>query len=88
MRAEHAGRVLLVLADRARVVEQRAQLADADRQIGAQQVLAEVVEEHRGPTGDLRNAVPPVWPGVCQEYSYSWLNFMIAAASGGSITSM
>ena len=39
------------------------------------------------PTGDLRNAVPPVWPGVCQEYSYSWLNFMSAAASGGSITS-
>ena len=20
--------------------------------------------------------MPPVWPGVCQEYSYSWLNFM------------
>ena len=45
MRAEHARRVLLVLADRARVVEQRAQAPDADRQVRAQQVLAEVVEE-------------------------------------------
>ena len=31
--------------------------------------------------------MPPVWPGVCQEYSYSWVNFIIAAASGGIITS-
>ena len=32
--------------------------------------------------------MPPVWPGVCQEYSYSWVNFMSAAASGGSMISM
>ena len=46
MRAEHARGVLLVLADRPGVIEQRAQAADADRQVGAQHVLAEVVEEH------------------------------------------
>ena len=45
VRAEDPGRVLLVLADGAGVVEQRAQRADADRQVGAEQVLAEVVEE-------------------------------------------
>jgi hypothetical protein len=45
MRAEHARRVSLVLADRPRVIEEGAQGADADRQVGAQQVLAEVVEE-------------------------------------------
>ena len=28
------------------VIEQRSELADADRQIGSQQVLAEIVEEH------------------------------------------
>ncbi len=39
------------------------------------------------PTGDLRNAVPPWWPGVCQEYSKSSVNFMSAAASGGIMTS-
>ena len=39
------------------------------------------------PTGDLRNAVPPWWPGVCQEYSKSSVNFIIAAASGGIMTS-
>ena len=45
MGAEHPGRVPLVLADRPGVVEQRAQRADADREVGAEQVLAEVVEE-------------------------------------------
>ena len=45
MRAEHARRVPLVLAHRAGVIEQRAQAADADRQVRAQHVLAEVVEE-------------------------------------------
>ena len=49
VRAEHARRVLLVLADRSGVIEQRAEAADADREVGAQQVLAEVVEEDRGP---------------------------------------
>ena len=45
MRAEHARRVLLVLAHGTGVVEERAEAADADREIGAQQVLAEIVEE-------------------------------------------
>ena len=45
MRAEHPRRIPLVLAHGSRVVEQRPEAADADRQVGAKQVLAEVVEE-------------------------------------------
>ena len=45
VRAEDARRIFLVLADRARMIEQRAEAADADRKVGAQQVFAEVVEE-------------------------------------------
>ena len=44
--AEHARGVLLRLADRPGVVEQRPELADRDRQVGAQQPLAKVVVEH------------------------------------------
>ena len=43
--AEDARHVLLVFADRAAVIEQRSEFADADREVGPQQVLAEVVEE-------------------------------------------
>ena len=42
---EHAGGVALGFADRTRVVEQRTQLADRDRQIGPEQLLAEELEE-------------------------------------------
>ena len=68
VRAEHARRIPLVLADRAGVIEQRAQLPDADRQVRAQQVLAEIVEEHPAHRR-LEERGAPWWPGVCQEYS-------------------
>ena len=45
MRAEYAGGILLALADRPAVVEQRADRRHPDRKIRAKQVLAEVVEE-------------------------------------------
>lgn len=45
MRAEHARRVTFAFADRARVIEQRAEFADRDRQVRAEQRFAEVFEE-------------------------------------------
>lgn len=39
------------------------------------------------PTGDFRNAVPPVWPGVCHEYSYTRENCASARNIGGSTVS-
>ena len=46
MRAEHTRRIPFVLAHGARVIEKRTKAPDADRKIRAQQVLAEVIEEH------------------------------------------
>ena len=45
VRAEHARAVALVFAHGARVIQQRTQTTHADRQVRAQHVLAEVVEE-------------------------------------------
>jgi len=36
------------------------------------------------PTGLFRNATPPEWPGVCQEYSCSSENSASARKNGGS----
>jgi hypothetical protein len=36
------------------------------------------------PTGVFRNATPPEWPGVCQEYSCSSENSASARKNGGS----
>ena len=45
MRAEHARRIALALADRAAVAEHRAERTALDAHVGAKQVLAEEVEE-------------------------------------------
>src|SRR4051812_42599413 len=45
MGAEDARGVALVLADGTRMIEQRSEIADADREVGSQQVLAEIIEE-------------------------------------------
>ena len=39
------------------------------------------------PTGVLRNAVPPVWPGVCHEYSWCSANSTSRPKNGGSSSS-
>ncbi len=51
VRTEHACRIAFAGADRAAVIQQRAQFADRDRKVGAQQVLAEELEE--GPAGRM-----------------------------------
>ena len=67
MRAEHARRVPLVFAHRPRMIEQRTECADADRQVRTQQVLAVEVEEdaaHRrleeGGTAGVARRMPRV----------------------------
>ena len=44
--AKYTRRISLVFAHRPRMIEQRAETPDADRQVGSQQVFAVVVEEH------------------------------------------
>src|SRR5512139_3647998 len=38
------------------------------------------------PTGDFMNAVPPVCPGVCHEYSYTLEKPASAVVKGGTIS--
>ncbi len=71
--AEHTGRVALRLADRAGVLEQRAQFLDRDRQVAAQQPLPEVVVEgasrrrlEEGDTAGVGRGVPGVFVGVVE----------------------
>src|SRR6516162_974948 len=45
MGTEDAGGIALALADRPGMVEERAELGDRDREVGAQQALTEEVEE-------------------------------------------
>ena len=73
MGAEHFRRIALGLADRAGVIEQRAELADGDRQVGAQQVFAEEVIERppdrrlqEGDPAGVRRGVPGVTVAVVQ----------------------
>ena len=65
--AEDARGVALALGDRPGVIEQRAELADRDRDVGAQRVLAEELDRTAGRPGSCGSATPPPWPGVCQE---------------------
>lgn len=71
--AEHTGRVALRLADRAGVLEQRAQFLHRDRQVAAQQPLPEVVVEgasrrrlEEGDTAGVGRGVPGVLVGVVE----------------------
>ena len=58
VRAEHAGGVFFTLADRAGVIQQRAQLAHRNGQVGTEQVFSEIIE--KGPADRrLQKGRPP-----------------------------
>jgi hypothetical protein len=64
--AEDAGGVALRVARRPDVIEPRAERRGRDAEVRAHQVFAEEAVKLL-PTGCLRKATPPMWPGASQE---------------------